>query len=70
MASPEDEHNNRRRRGRPRTLAAETEARIILESSYGLGCRAIATRLNAQQVATAHGAEEWHPATVSFVRAH
>jgi hypothetical protein len=46
----------RRRAGRPRQLDLRVADRICREFRYGLGYRAIATRLNLDGVATAHGA--------------
>jgi hypothetical protein len=46
----------RRRAGRPRQLDLRVADRICREFRYGLGYRAIATRLDLDGVATAHGA--------------
>lgn len=57
----------RLRAGRPRQLDLRVADRICREFRYGLGYRAIATRLNLDGVATAHGGRRWYPANVRAV---
>lgn len=55
------------RLGRPPGVAAEVARRIIQERERGLSWPAIAARLNDDGVPTAHGGEQWWPATVRKV---
>ena len=52
------------RLGRPRQVSEEVLARLRREREAGRSYRAIADRLNADRVPTAHGGERWWPATV------
>jgi DNA invertase Pin-like site-specific DNA recombinase len=53
--------------GRPRVLPESVVRRIRLSRARGATFAAIADRLNADAVPTAHGGERWHPATVRSV---
>ncbi len=55
------------RLGRPSTLDASLVGRIVAERQAGGSFRAIAERLNAEGVATAHGGSAWHASTVRKV---
>jgi DNA invertase Pin-like site-specific DNA recombinase len=55
------------RLGRPPSLNAVTVARIGAERAKGLSFAVIAEGLNADAVATAHGGQCWHPATVRAI---
>jgi DNA invertase Pin-like site-specific DNA recombinase len=55
------------RLGRPRTLSAEIEARVLALRDQGLGLTCIAARLNADGVATARGGKRWYASTVAAV---
>jgi DNA invertase Pin-like site-specific DNA recombinase len=50
--------------GRPRTMPEKIVKRITRLRTKGLSYRAIADRLNADGVATAHGGAQWHASTV------
>jgi len=50
--------------GRPRTISKDAEARVMEIRALGLSYKRIATQLNAENVATAHGGT-WHASTVS-----
>ncbi|TDP78316.1 DNA invertase Pin-like site-specific DNA recombinase [Brachybacterium sp. AG952] len=67
MANLSEEVRDRMRNGgRPRALAAETEARIRALRAEGLSLRKIAETLTAEGVSTAAGGR-WWPATVRQV---
>jgi DNA invertase Pin-like site-specific DNA recombinase len=53
--------------GRPRRLPAKVVRRIRNLRSRGHSLAAIAERLNADDVPTAHGGAKWHPSTVKAV---
>jgi DNA invertase Pin-like site-specific DNA recombinase len=53
--------------GRPRTLPAKVRHRIERERAAGATFAAIADRLNADDIATAHGGRKWWPNTVRQV---
>ena len=55
------------RLGRPPLLSAAVRKRITRERAAGAGWTAIATRLNADRVPTAHGGVRWYPSTVRNV---
>jgi DNA invertase Pin-like site-specific DNA recombinase len=55
------------RLGRPPVLSADVRATIRAERQSGATLAAIADRLNAEAVPTAHGGAKWHPATVRRV---
>ena len=55
--------------GRPRTLPAEVLDRIVADRAAGLSLGKIATALNADGIATAHGGRQWHASTVSGILA-
>jgi len=55
------------RLGRPPTLDPATDRRICAARKRGDTVAAIAERLNADGVPTAHGGARWHPATVRAV---
>ncbi|MBI2763513.1 MAG: recombinase family protein [Chloroflexi bacterium] len=57
------------RLGRPRKVPAEVVARIRSERARGSSLTAIADRLNASGVPTAHGGARWYVSTVSKVLA-
>ena len=52
------------RLGRPPAIPSHVRARILDAREDGMTYRAIADRLNAARVPTAHGGRRWHPATV------
>jgi len=53
--------------GRPVLLPQEVVNGIVSDANRGLTLRAIADRLNAERIPTAHGAERWVPETVRKV---
>jgi DNA invertase Pin-like site-specific DNA recombinase len=53
--------------GRPRSVSDHVVRRIRRERKTGKSLRAIADRLNADQVATGHGGAKWHASTVREV---
>jgi DNA invertase Pin-like site-specific DNA recombinase len=53
--------------GRPRTLADEVVKRIRRMREDGMSLRAIAAKLDADGVSTAHGGRQWHASTVRAV---
>jgi DNA invertase Pin-like site-specific DNA recombinase len=53
--------------GRRRELADAIVARIVAERTAGSTLAAIAERLTAEQVPTAHGGARWWPSTVRAV---
>lgn len=53
--------------GRPQALPQTVVQRILTARSAGDGWSAIARRLNAERVPTAHGGAQWHPSTVRAV---
>jgi DNA invertase Pin-like site-specific DNA recombinase len=55
------------RLGRPSVLSSEVVARVVASHQAGDGWSAIARQLNADEIPTAHGASQWHPATVRAV---
>jgi len=55
------------RLGRPQMMAVELVARIRAAHEAGEGWSAIAHKLNAEGVPTAHGGSKWHPSTVRAV---
>jgi DNA invertase Pin-like site-specific DNA recombinase len=55
------------RLGRPRILAAEVVARVVVERTRGGTLAAIAELLDAEGVPTAQGGRRWYPATVAAV---
>jgi DNA invertase Pin-like site-specific DNA recombinase len=55
------------RLGRPPVLADAIRRRISAERRRGDSFAAIAERLNAEAVPTAHGGARWHPATVRAI---
>ena len=57
------------RLGRPRTLPDAVRRRISIERTKGFSFAAIAERLNAEGVPTAHGGACWYPATVRKIAA-
>ena len=57
------------RLGRPPVLPASVRARIRRDRSAGLTLQAIADKLNAQAVPTAHAGSRWYPSTVRAVLA-
>ena len=52
--------------GRPVTLPPASEARLVELRTAGLTLAAVAERLNAEAIPTAHGGR-WHPSTVTKV---
>jgi hypothetical protein len=54
-------------RGRPARLHASVVSRIVSQRIAGATFAAIATALNEDAVATAHGGRQWWPATVRKV---
>jgi hypothetical protein len=52
------------RLGRPLSLSADVREAIRAEREAGRSFAAIANRLNAEHVPTAHGGEQWWPASV------
>jgi hypothetical protein len=61
------EEQSKKPRGRPRCVPQHVEELIVQLSDHGLGCRAIASTLNANQIATARGGSRWWPATIRAV---
>jgi DNA invertase Pin-like site-specific DNA recombinase len=55
------------RLGRPSVLDDHTRARIVAEAETGASLSAIAHRLNADNVPTAHGGAQWYASTVRAV---
>lgn len=55
------------RLGRPPVLPIETVRLIAHLRSEGLSYARVAARLNAERVPTAHGGQQWYPATVRRV---
>ncbi|MHB8670799.1 MAG: recombinase family protein [Acidimicrobiales bacterium] len=55
------------RLGRPQSLPDEVVARIVADRARGLTLQAIADRLGAEGVATAHGGKRWYPSTIRDV---
>ena len=55
------------RLGRPPEIPAAVERRIVMEREGGLTLAAIAERLMADGVPTAHDGSRWHPSTVITV---
>jgi DNA invertase Pin-like site-specific DNA recombinase len=53
--------------GRPQTLPQAVVQRILMARMSGDGWSAIARKLDAEQVATAHGGTRWYPSTVRAV---
>jgi DNA invertase Pin-like site-specific DNA recombinase len=53
--------------GRPRSLPDDVIDRIIRERSGGATLTALAERLTAEGVPTAHGSDRWYPSTVRGV---
>jgi excisionase family DNA binding protein len=53
--------------GRPPALAGDVRPRIARMRADGMSLAAIADRLNAEQVPTAHGGARWWPSTVRAV---
>jgi DNA invertase Pin-like site-specific DNA recombinase len=53
--------------GRPRSVSEDVVRRIRRERRAGKSLRAIADRLNEDQVATGHGGAKWHASTVRAV---
>lgn len=58
------------RLGRPRELPASVVQRIARERADGGSLRAIAERLNGDEIPTAHGGTRWHASTVRAVLAY
>lgn len=56
-----------KRLGRPQSLPTSLIKRISRERERGHSYRAIAERLNTDQVPTAHGGRQWWPSTVRAV---
>ena len=57
------------RLGRPSLLPVEVVRNVLTMKAEGLSLRAIAERLNAEQVPTAHKGAKWHASTVRKVLA-
>jgi DNA invertase Pin-like site-specific DNA recombinase len=57
------------RLGRPPTLPKAVRRRIKTERTNGSSFAAIADRLNAEEIPTAHGGARWYPATVRKIAA-
>lgn len=55
------------RLGRPRSLPQDVVNRIAAERLAGASLAAVAHRLNADAVPTAHGGKRWYPSTVRAV---
>lgn len=55
------------RLGRPLTLSSALRQRIVKERAKGTTYRAIADKLTAEGVPTAHGGAEWRPSTIRGV---
>lgn len=53
--------------GRPRSLSAEVESRILAEHAAGSSLSAISRGLNADAIPTARGGASWYPTTVRKV---
>jgi DNA invertase Pin-like site-specific DNA recombinase len=56
-----------RRLGRPVTLPQPVRERVMTDRATGLSLRAIADRLNVEQVPTAQGGARWYASTVANV---